>query len=52
MKNLKVFGTTLLLCLAFLSCTPEAISDEAKLQSCCGENEEIPPIQVIGENNV
>ena len=43
MKKLYVLLFTVFLNAAFMSCTPEAISDEIKEQACCGETGEIPP---------
>lgn len=43
MKKLSIIIFTVFLNLAFFSCNPESIVDEAIPQACCGEEGNIPP---------
>jgi hypothetical protein len=44
MKKIYIILFTVILNLAFFSCTPPEMSDESTaVQACCGEGEDIPP---------
>ena len=44
MKKVFIVLFTVILNVAFFSCTPENLAeDEVELQACCGNGEDIPP---------
>jgi len=43
MKKIYVILFTVILNMAFFSCNPESLIDDAAPQACCDEDEHLPP---------